>query len=94
VIAWTLVFLRDGPSTISSTSNNGKDAMETSLSNRSHIVPQLHLKHYTSSPESAHISEGNNNSYVNIQGYTQDDNEDSSLDVVPTKRRKVLKSFE
>jgi hypothetical protein len=94
VIARTLVFLRDGPSTISSTGNNGKDATETSLSDRSHTVPQLHLKHYASSPESAHISEGNNNSHVNVQGYAQDDDEDSSSDVVPAKRRKVLKSFE
>jgi hypothetical protein len=94
VIAQTLVSLRDGPSTISSTGNKGKDAMETSLSDRSHTVPQLHRKRYASSPESAHISEGNNNSHVNVHGYSQDDNEDSSSDVVPAKRRKVLKSFE
>jgi hypothetical protein len=93
VIARTLVFLRDGPSTISSTGNNGKDATETSLSDRSHTVPQLHLKHYASSPESAHISEGNNNSHVNVQGYAQDDDEDSSSDVVPAKRRKVLRAL-
>ena len=69
MITWTLVFLRDGSLTISSTSNNRKDAMETSLSNRSHIVPQLHLKHYTSSLESAHILEGNNNSHMNVHSY-------------------------
>jgi hypothetical protein len=69
VIAQTLVFLRDGPSTISSTSNKGKDATETSLSNRSHTVPQLHLKHYASSLENAYILEGNDNSYVNVHSY-------------------------
>ena len=59
--------------------------METSLSNRSHIVPQLHLKHYASSLESAYILEGNNNSHVNVYSYTQDDNEDLGLDVVPIR---------
>lgn len=30
---------------------------------------------------------------MSVQGYAQDNDEDSSLDIVPAKRRKVLKSF-